>query len=431
MKAFFTILILYSLSICSSCQLYLVPSKLPGAGRGIVAGRNFTLNEYIEPTSTLHILLDHTSITCLGDYVFQSELDNYAMMMFGAGVMYNFIPNQANVIHYWEEYTANVTYEQYLPYSNTTRTYFETTAEILEGHELWLDYGDSWLEERDYTKQSRFTTLPQENSIYTLNELAMKGVCLTDVYVDLSKINGAHYGLFAAKKFLAGELITVSPVLPVPMSIVSESIDASVWMNYVLTAVNASIGLHPLGYIGMINHGPSYHDTYPHIANIQLQWFDWQVYAGKDCGIDSIHSILSSTSQHEVLSCRFTLDIAAYAIRDIEVDEELLMDYGIEWVEAWNYWVQALKDYEANTATQSSSDNDDNANQEAKKEDEGWKIRPSFRHPIMLPPGFLPENWLETSSNHVDSSSSNSVDFDSYYDDHYDEYDIHNPRVEL
>lgn len=99
------------------------------------------------------------------------------------------------------------------------------------------------------------------------------GVCLSDVFVNTSTIPGAGKGLFARRFFQKDELVTVSPVIFLPLDSLVDSINSSVIVNYVLVSSEEEIeiGALPLGYPGLINHASG------NDSNIDYLWYDWDL----------------------------------------------------------------------------------------------------------------------------------------------------------
>jgi len=70
------------------------------------------------------------------------------------------------------------------------------------------------------------------------------------------------------------------------------------------------------------------------------------------------------------------VDLEYYALRDIAADEELTIDYGEEWVNAWSLYVGLQLELLLAGILDKHSDL-------------------KFRHPILPPEGFYPSSWDE------------------------------------
>jgi hypothetical protein len=71
------------------CTLYLAPSRIPGLGRGIIAGKNFYNSSLLTTLVTLAINYNDIANLQLGNYVYASSEDSVSMAEFGIGMLYN------------------------------------------------------------------------------------------------------------------------------------------------------------------------------------------------------------------------------------------------------------------------------------------------------------------------------------------------------
>ncbi len=67
--------------------------------------------------------------------------------------------------------------------------------------------------------------------------------------------------------------------------------------------------------------------------NVAMQWFSWLVEDNAQIAREKVEAKWNVTELVESPVC--PLDIAFYATRDIAVGEELFLDYGEEWEEAF------------------------------------------------------------------------------------------------
>jgi hypothetical protein len=372
-----------------SCALFLAPSKVPGAGRGVFAGKNFDANEFLEQDPSITILYHHSSLTSLAHYVYSCDDDNYSMVNFGAGCLFNYVPSRVSVEHFWADDAIISSGPGTLPYANTTHVYFQSSQASLIGQEMYVSYGESWFEEREIFQQVDVD--PQFDPdlfSYTEAELKEKGICLSNVMIASSTIHIANMGLHAFKPFSKGELITISPVLILPMKVVEETINSSVLMNYVWTEPGARVGLFPLSHLAMINHASPASDWMDGLqdsenaqnddllaqmhANVEVRWFDLREYPSHkhEPSYRYTPDELQNTFERMVDTPYAPLEIALYATRDIALGDELFVDYGDAWQHAWQNWLYDVQDASS-----------------------------LFRHPIHLPKGMLPEQWFHTTTN--------------------------------
>eukprot|EP01033_Poteriospumella_lacustris_P002554 gene2554-1854_t len=343
----------------------------------------------LEVDASLTVPYNHTSRMSLAHYVYSCNEEEFSMINFGIGCLLNYVPSKVAVMHLWADDQVNSGASGALPYTNTTQVYFQTTDNVSAGDELYVSYGESWFEERDGFDEVDIDPT-HINTSYTLQELDERGVCLSDVMVATSGIAIANHGLHAFRPFRKGELVTVTPVLALPMDIVRDTRDLSVLMNYVWTEPDSRVGLFPLGHAAMINHAPTRtgDDSPPdpvdpfdgdylsdeaiqYYANVEVGWFDWAAFVAdrnETLRLSRQRQLrpakLDATYEEIVDTPYAPLDLAFFATRDIHVGEELFVDYGRSWEAQFQNWLY-----------DSSSD------------------AVIFRHPVHLPPGFLPAHW--------------------------------------
>lgn len=78
----------------TSCDLFLAPSLLPGAGLGIIAGKPYKSNEAVETIGPAVLInREQSSDTMLHNFVYSSSWPEYAVTLFGIGMMMNHMPN--------------------------------------------------------------------------------------------------------------------------------------------------------------------------------------------------------------------------------------------------------------------------------------------------------------------------------------------------
>ena len=397
----------------SMCGLYLAPSVIPEAGRGVISGRAYDEGHILEDqVPTLKMSTEISGACQLNNYVFSSNDESYSMIIFGPGSLYNHQSLQT-IQHYWQDHDVMDPAEISLsPYSDYTRNYFQMLKSVEFGEEIFEYYGDDWFDRfvedevnsdgqngngddirtpSDNIDTQRATNddhstanaanqavgksgtivaasnastwvLPDAERL--LNEI---GHCLTDVKIAPSTILDAGNGLFARKRFEVGEIVTISPVLTLPRSVLELSYYDSMLMNYCIEGnEHSDIILLPLNYAPMINHnsfGPS---------NVRMEWYDWPTFSNttsypasaklsnngahmasqqensaahiSDEGKTLISNSLLRTSEklellsvEELLESSYApLDLAFVAVRPIEVDEEIFLDYGAAWQMGWD-----------------------------------------------------------------------------------------------
>ena len=449
--------------IPSWCSYYLGISSLPNhPGRGVFAGRHYNIHDDIEDNPTILIATeDMTMLPALQDYVIPSEDPDYVLLLFGHALLMNHVNiERENVIWNWSPWDNfknekySIQEQQFLSYTNHTDILFRTTKDILPGEELVISYGQEWFQQRRKSNHSTSpastfstptvgeSTRAMDSSVDTppaasppsppshylpplfdLPSSSYKRVCLSDVYIAGSRIEGNERGVFAGRRFRRGEVITISPVVALPRKAVEEQSSRNVLMNYCYWDGESSIVFLPLTKMAMMNHQA------PGSDNVAMTWFSWkrrhidhenhykivinehgeeiQIREGVDEDIE-ITELLSgytaatrkahSYSVNDLLrgSSTALLDVAYLALRDIEEDEELYIDYSRDWEDAWNDTMDQAEDDCLKHAKLRKKQLTDEEREYCINERLG-----TFREFIFLYNGMFSPNWVEDESEEI------------------------------
>ena len=192
-------------------------------------------------------------------------------------------------------------------YGNYTWT---ASQDLDAGDELFVNYGGDWMKERSLNDGTVWKR--------TVSDLRQFGYCLDNIAPGTSLIEHAGRGAFATRDLEQGSVIAPVPLLSLSRSsleILKERQDGTVekstqlLLNYCYGHANSSILLFPYSNgVNLVNHNSSQ-------ANVKLFWPE---------GSERIaHS----------LNAKYMLEMVA--LRDISKGEEIYLDYGIEWEEAW------------------------------------------------------------------------------------------------
>ena len=242
-------------------------------------------------------------------------------------------------------------------------------AAIAVGDELFTSYGgNDWFSDRNITVT---TPIAGEKRNRPLEELSRVGHCLTNIEIRRSGFVNAGNGIFAKKDFNKGDVVTISPALVIPKSILVKAKARSVVVNYAITTDESDVAVLPFGRGILANNGNK------EGFNMILKWYDWE---RRDI-IDNAETVFGNWT---ILAAApsASVFVAQQATRDIKAGEELTIFYGSSWEKAWMKYVD--KRNRAHLKGMSTPQ-------------ELQKI--SFRHPIGAPDGMFPEHWLRTSTN--------------------------------
>ena len=183
----------------------------------------------------------------------------------------------------------------------------------------------------------------QPQATRDLSDLELHGRCMDNIRAGPSTIRQAGRGAFATRLLTKDKIITGTPLLFFPSHeyfdmyagdwFHKESIDESthagyqLLLNYCWHHITSSIYLCPYGGgINYINHNKTR-------ANVRLQW-------APDGQMGHNESLLhqSPSAMYSQAAPKLHMDVVA--LRDIQSGEELFMDYGDEWEQAWLEHVQ-------------------------------------------------------------------------------------------
>jgi hypothetical protein len=334
--------------------MYMVPSTIPGAGRGIVAGRNFSLLDSLESVPTILHPVRTMDASQLKNYGFGSGYDEYSLIIVGPGNIYNhWDPHTLD--RYWSDDAEPDPRNAEAPFTLFKEVDYRVKADtILEGEEMFETYGGNWFKRFDAGSQRRVSEATEAAQRMDKSDLAQYGHCITDVRVGPSNVEDAGKGLFAARDFAAGEVVTISPVLALPRDVVDDSASDSVLLNYCYSRNDSDLALFPINYAPMINHARG------EGANVEMGWYDWSPAVAALSAkyhpdiVNAVQDMKLSDklkmSAQELYSADFApLDIAYRAKRPIKQGEELFLDYGKDWEAAWERYTAAAAAHSENS----------------------------------------------------------------------------------
>eukprot|EP00986_Skeletonema_menzelii_P007120 scaffold2761_cov137-Skeletonema_menzelii.AAC.1 len=207
----------------------------------------------------------------------------------------------------------------------------------------------------------------------SIDHLFSHGSCLDNIYPGKST-NGYGRGALASRLITGGSIVAPVPVLPLPRDelkflrlkewkkvdafrkrLVNEAADGKIdgkgdelplppdmeWrqqllLNYCYGHEQSSVLLFPYGlFVNYINHAPSSSESSDGpVANVKLQWSERLMNSTTTSNNFDLRSLTPSQLWDQ--STRLEgLILELVALRDIQPDEEILLDYGSIWSEAW------------------------------------------------------------------------------------------------
>jgi hypothetical protein len=166
------------------------------------------------------------------------------------------------------------------------------------------------------------------SSIRSKEWLNENGICLDNLYINISTIPQAGRGAFAKRFLPSGSVISPVPVLQIHRGhFFSEQTGFQLLYNYVFGHPESEIFL--LSYsstVNFINHNSQN-------PNVKLRWSNSTLH----------RKHFLDLSSEDVLKQGFGLFMEFVALRDIQPHEEILFDYGVEWETAWKEHVEGWR----------------------------------------------------------------------------------------
>lgn len=207
------------------------------------------------------------------------------------------------------------------------------TEDLPAGSELIVNYGVNWFKERGFNQASYE---PKQGDLQSLHE---NGYCLDNLRPGDSTIEHTGGGAFATRDLEEESIIAPVPVLVITASALTQIkqrengeilVQQQLLRNYCFGHPNSSYFLHPYApMVNLINH-----DKTP---NVKLQW------AQQSLPLFSKPVFMMQDSSTQLL-------LELVALRPILKGEEIVLDYGPEWVDAWEEhkqkWKPSIDDYQ-------------------------------------------------------------------------------------
>lgn len=204
-------------------------------------------------------------------------------------------------------------------------------------------------EELRKLKEKTLTEIRTEQSIRSLEWLEEYGTCGDHMLAKQSTIPQAGRGAFAARNLPVGTVVSHMPLIHITdrnrlvMYNLSKKVPSQdrgimghqLLLNYCFGHGESTLLLCPYGPMSnYVNHNAT-------LANVMIRWAD------PDRGN---HMPLMLNSSLETLESDATAKLAfeMVATRDINEGEEIFLDYGIEWEQAWQQHIQWWRPSEAN-----------------------------------------------------------------------------------
>jgi len=186
------------------------------------------------------------------------------------------------------------------------------------GQEILVNYGSGW--DNKISSEGDSVTSSE-------HQLRRDGLCLDHIRPGTSTIPHAGRGALATRSIKKGQFIAPVPLMPIMGRQVLKDRHGNnqLFVNYLFGHKNSSILFFPYSpIVNLINHGD--------VPNAVLRWSNSTLHYGKhflDLGLDAFRTTDPSGLLLEIV-----------ALREIAQGDEILLDYGKDWKNAWKSHVE-------------------------------------------------------------------------------------------
>mmetsp|Transcript_30075 Transcript_30075/g.82593 ORF Transcript_30075/g.82593 Transcript_30075/m.82593 type:complete len:561 (+) Transcript_30075:80-1762(+) len=193
---------------------------------------------------------------------------------------------------------------------------------IPAGSELTIDYYDWDFDEREYRGKKR----PERS----LDDLEENGWCIDNIDIRQSTIEHSGRGAFSKRRLNQGQVVVPAPVeVFKDRAVFKNQRPEHLFVNYCLQPKNSKMLFYPYGPgVNLIQHSSK-------APNVGLQW------SSKEAHQAELLTMTYDQFWEHVRPGSLILEVVA--LRDLAPGEELFLDYGPTWEEAWKNHVASWK----------------------------------------------------------------------------------------
>ena len=312
------------------CKLFIAESSMaPNAGLGVFAGHGGFMADEAIGTPDLCIFLgdapavdSHINSHTFGFASFFGQYEGSNSRAACEGIATTFNTNgvshvNTKLVSPVQATTAGTRRDASAAAGSITHHYgmhAQALDVIPAGQELTIWYGD-W----DDVFENKELGPRQGRQVDWLDE---HGWCIDNVEIRTSSVPGAGRGAFMKRRLAAGKV-----VLPAPLQvfkhrdIFSNTEPEQLYVNYCLQPENTNMVFFPYGpVVGAINHSKK-------LANVRYQWSSHPLHRA------DILEMNYRQFWDNIYPGALILELVA--LRDLHPGEELFMDYGEAWSQAW------------------------------------------------------------------------------------------------
>jgi SET domain len=187
-------------------------------------------------------------------------------------------------------------------------------------------------------------SLKRKQHSVTIDWLEQNGECGDWITAGISTLSQAGHGAFGRKSFLPGDTVISLPLIHIPYREVldmyqissfvkkrgtrNQAIHTQILENYCMGHRESTLLLCPYGTLSSyINHNQT-------LANVRMEWADPRKSIQSPSWLEKSIDELSK-------EYRAGLSMNIIAIRDINAGEEIFLDYGDDWENAWKHHLRS------------------------------------------------------------------------------------------
>ena len=299
-----------------------IPQGEPAtSGEPVIQLTDLVLGEYDDDVS---LMLDSYAWSASVGQGFSEGYSVFSMIP-GAGGLANGHPEFSNIASYIPEVdNAGLTRDS-SPGAGAITQYhnhvYRAKSTLSAGDELIVYYGSRW--QTDLYSQEHIVHRKE------VKELRETGICLDNIRPGQSTIVDAGRGAFATRALKKGSVIAPAPLITIKrreaLMTRHDARDTNhqqLLLNYCFGHRNSSVLFFPYSpVVNLINH-----DSVK--PNAELQWSQSPLHFGKEWLTWPLEQLKSLQ--------RTGLLLEYVATRDIFAGEEIYIDYGRDWENAWN-----------------------------------------------------------------------------------------------
>ena len=342
------------------CSLYLAESTIKNGGLGLFAGVPTPRGVPIGPSDiAIHLVDFPTKNTSplvqqfLESYVHdghvtggQFEGQHVLACLPGIGMIANGKSESFNAIPYRPDVNEADVPRTFSPGAGAISHYYNMSffalKDIHAGEEIFVKYtdaDDSKMND-DNTKSGQESKATTPTDKISLEWLAEHGICMDNLVAKKSKRKDLGRGAVATRFIPEGEIITTSPLLIIDDKNVFNTTrkiktkkkltkGKQLILNYAFGHTNSTVLLYPYGpIVNFINHESNN-------PNAQIRW---STRMNKPEFEEDWQNKLTANDINTLPPASLMIDYVA--TRNIYADEEIFIDYGLHWENAWKKHVQ-------------------------------------------------------------------------------------------